>query len=407
MNELVKLRAKPSRDGKAFKYFLDFLDAQGKRRRISLRHADRRRGERQKAQKERELRMDIVAPESMKLSEFVKDSLMRTGSRIRSSTNEEYASAMKDFISVIGNIDYQRVSLRDAELYRQSCLDKGNSPATVAKKLTEIKAIFQTAVERGQVEENPLRYIKMPKCPKKKVEVYTDEECQRVLRSARNCRTEKSVDWELLILVALSTGMRRGELLNTVWSDIDFDAKIIDVSPKGSTAETWEWLIKDLERRTLPLTEEIVAMLAEHQSEQPEGYPYIFVPPHRYDHIQQLRKNGEWSLSDARLKIISNFGRQFGKILRRAKVRKLKFHDFRNTALSNWFAGGMKEFDVMNLAGHANFSTTHKFYLAVADDLGDRARRVTAKIFGANLARTWHAPALAGDIPKRQPSVST
>ena len=232
MNELVKLRAKPSRDGKAFKYFLDFLDAQGKRRRISLRHADRRRGERQKAQKERELRMDIVAPESMKLSEFVKDSLMRTGSRIRSSTNEEYALAMKDFISVIGNIDYQRVSLRDAELYRQSCLDKGNSPATVAKKLTEIKAIFQTAVERGQVEENPLRYIKMPKCPKKKVEVYTDEECQRVLRSARNCRTEKSVDWELLILVALSTGMRRGELLNTVWSDIDFDAKKTCHSPQ-------------------------------------------------------------------------------------------------------------------------------------------------------------------------------
>ena len=88
---------------------------------------------------------------------------MRTGDQIRESTRREYKSAMEDFIKVIGNVDYQRVSLRDAELYRQSCLDKGNSPATVKKKLTEIKCIFGTAVKRMQLEENPLKYIKMPK----------------------------------------------------------------------------------------------------------------------------------------------------------------------------------------------------------------------------------------------------
>jgi integrase len=194
--------------------------------------------------------------------------------------------------------------------------------------------------------------------------------------------------------------MRRAELLNLTWRDVNFDDMTIEVNPKEDARETWLWYVKDTDRRTLPLTEEITLMLADHQSRQPEGYPYVFVPPHRYDHIQQLRKNGEWSLSDARLKVVSNFGRQFGKILRRAKVRKLKFHDFRNTALSNWLVGGMKEFDVMNLAGHANFSTTHKFYLAVADDLVDRARQVTAKILGKNLARTWHAPPQVSDTEK-------
>ena len=44
-----------------------------------------------------------------------------------------------------------------------------------------------------------------------------------------------------------------------------------------------------------------------------------------------------------------------------------------------WFADGVSEYDVMVLAGHSSFATTHKFYLAVADDLVHRARAATAQ----------------------------
>ena len=74
--------------------------------------------------------------------------------------------------------------------------------------------------------------------------------------------------------------------------------------------------------------------------------------------------------------------------------------------MSNWFANGMKEYDVMHLAGHSSFATTHKFYLAVADDLVDRARQATDKAIRQNLAHIWQAPPLAGDIQKKQPSVN-
>ena len=67
--------------------------------------------------------------------------------------------------------------------------------------------------------------------------------------------------------------------------------------------------------------------------------------------------------------MVNNFTRQWGKILRRANVRELEFHDLRSTALSNWFANGMSEHDVMTLAEHSSFATSHQFYLAVADDL--------------------------------------
>lgn len=406
MSELVRLRIRPSRDGKRFTYFLDYKDEDGRRKRISLAHADKRKAQRQKVQKERELRMGVMAPESMKLSCFATGSLARTGSQIRQSTQAEYASAMRDFISVIGDIDYQMVTLRHGEQYRQECLDRGNSPATAAKKLRHLKRFFQLALDRKQLDEHPLKQVKLPRSPNKKIDTYTPDECLRILRVARDCQTENTVNWELLILVALATGMRRAELLNATWRDVNFDEMTIEVNPKQESDETWLWYVKDTDRRFLPLTEQITVMLADHQTRQPEGYPYVFVPPHRYDHIQGLRQQGKWTLSDARLKVINNFGLRFGKILIKANVRKLRFHDFRNTALSNWFAQGMKEYEVMKLAGHSSFSTTHKFYLAVADDLVDRARQAMDKALRNNLAHIWHAPSLVGDIRKKQPNVN-
>jgi integrase len=58
-------------------------------------------------------------------------------------------------------------------------------------------------------------------------------------------------------------------------------------------------------------------------------------------------------------------------------VDKGTFHDIRKTAITNWFRQGLSEYDVMKLAGHSDFATTHRFYLAVADDLVARAREAT------------------------------
>ena len=392
MRQLVRLKTRPSRDGSSFKYFIDYSDRSGKRRRISLGHSDRKKAERQRAQKESELRMGIVALESMRLIYFLEDSLAITGDQVRESTHDECLCAMKHLIEEMGNIDYQRVDLSHGELFRQKQFDKGNSPATVAKKLRFLKGLFQLGVHRGQLDENPFRHIKMPKLPKKKVERYTADECHRITKAAREILRPGDLRWDLLVITALCTAMRRSELLNCTWTDIDFDEMTIEVSPKKNTDYTWEWLIKDADHRILPLTKDVVQMLADHQGQQPEGYPYVFVPTARYDYIQQLRKQGKWRLKDASRKVIGKFTPIFDQILKRAKVRKRTFHCLRNTAITNWFANGMSEHDVMTLAGHSSFATTHTFYLAVADDLVDRARVAAEQGVGKDLARIWHAP---------------
>ncbi|HSV98692.1 MAG TPA: tyrosine-type recombinase/integrase [Sedimentisphaerales bacterium] len=353
--------------------------------------------------------MGLVEPESMKLSEFTADSLTRTGDQIRESTRREYNAAMADFVSVVGNKDFQTVTFEDAEFYRQKCLDRGNTPATVAKKMREIKCVFETAVKRRQLDGNPFQHVKMPRCPKNEIHIYTEAECDRIIRAAQDfvltANPETSVRWDLLILTALCTAQRRAELLNSIWSDVDFAEQTIRVSPKEDVAETWLWRIKDTDRRTLPLTPELTQMLADHQSRQPDGCPYVFVPPARYRFIQtELRAKGKWTYSDSRLKVINNFGRDFGLILTRAAVNTGEFHDLRRTAICNWFAEGLSEYEIMKLAGHADFKTTHRFYLRVRDDLLDRARQASGRALSRNLARAWRAPQFS---PTQQKSPAT
>jgi integrase len=175
-------------------------------------------------------------------------------------------------------------------------------------------------------------------------------------------------------------------LLNCTWADIDFAEQTIKVSPKANTAATWEWLIKDTDRRTLPLTDMLTQLLVDHQNRQPEGHPYVFVPSVRYDYIpKELRAKSKWTYSDPTSKVITSFSYGFRRILRQARVEEGQFHDLRRTAICNWFREGLKEFEIMRLAGHATFATTHKYYLRVRDDLVDRAREATARGLCQNL----------------------
>jgi len=142
----------------------------------------------------------------LQLSEFLENSLERSRRQVRENTLRKYASAMRHFIGVIGNIDYRQVKHQHGERFMQTCLDGGNAPATAKKKLTAVKRLFQLGVERGQLDENPLKYVRRPRVPEREIHTYTDEECTRFIEAAGDPL------WNLMIRRALCTGMRRGEL---------------------------------------------------------------------------------------------------------------------------------------------------------------------------------------------------
>ena len=381
--QLVRLWKRPSKDGRSYTYYLRYYNLENKERLQSLGHADGRKAEKQRLQKEKELRMEFCPPESLRLSEFLEDCLRRSGNQIRPSTKTEYRQAMEHFIRTIGNIDFQDVTHRHGEQFRQACLDQGNAKNTVGKKIRQLKAMFELAVHRKQLlDENPFQYVRPPKASKnKKIRTYSDFEVDHLLRVASELQKEHVLEWDLAITLALTTGMRKGELLNATWSDIDFSEMTIEVTPKGNTDETWEWLIKDTDERTLPLTEDVLQLLIALQDRRPPHYPYVLVPPKRYDRIQLIRQGKPrgrkkvWTYEDARNSIINNFSDMFGEIKKKAGIKTGTFHDLRRTAITNWFYEGLEITEVMRLAGHSKYDTTLQYYLAVKDDLVDKARR--------------------------------
>lgn len=101
--------------------------------------------------------------------------------------------------------------------------------------------------------------------------------------------------------------------MNPTRRDIDFANMTVDVSSKKGCADTWEWYIKDTDRRTLPLTVDLVKSLVELQMSQPEGDPYISVPTGQHEHIQELRRAGQWNVEKGRSPL-SKFCHHFNKI---------------------------------------------------------------------------------------------
>ena len=77
---------------------------------------------------------------------------------------------------------------------------------------------------------------------------------------------------------------------------------------------------------------------------------------------------------------LNNFDRQRKAIMKEAGISDMSFHDLRRTCLTNWFKGGLREFDVMRMAGHSSFETTRKFYMGIDRDLLERTRQVNATI---------------------------
>ena len=90
MEQLVKLNKRPRRSGRKFTYALRYKDENGKRKCESPGHTNLRKAEQQRAQKEKELQMGYFEPGSMRLKDFMKDSLAKTGDQIRESTRIDY-----------------------------------------------------------------------------------------------------------------------------------------------------------------------------------------------------------------------------------------------------------------------------------------------------------------------------
>jgi integrase len=163
--------------------------------------------------------------------------------------------------------------------------------------------------------------------------------------------------------------------------DLDFERNRLRVVRKEDSKTLTAWEPKDHEGRVLPVPAEVMQLLANLQADADEGCPYVFVPGHRWKHIQRLQKAGLWNV---RQRLINNLNRNFAVLRKLAGVEKFTFHDLRRSCITNW-AKRLPVHVVRKLAGHSEIKTTQQYYLSVQEDDLELARQVQSEILKAGL----------------------
>ena len=114
------------------------------------------------------------------------------------------------------------------------------SPTTVVRYLSSLSHAFSLAVkEWGIAKENPVFKIKKPQAAKGRLRFLSIDEKDRLLAV---CKKSLSKDLYLIVVLAISTGMRRGEILNLRWRNVDIEKRAI-----------WLEETKNGDRRFVPL----------------------------------------------------------------------------------------------------------------------------------------------------------
>lgn len=228
------------------------------------------------------------------------------------------------------------------------------SRSTQSKVLNALKGIFSCAVENGMIVRSPVSSdIKAEGKAPDEVDPLTDDQCSRLLDAVRGTRAY------LFVCVLLYGGLRKGEALGLMWSDVDLASNILRVRrsivyPKGNkTGEINVDLKTKNAQRDVPICPELHAALisADHKG------LYVF------------------SMPDGRYLSESSFNSMWGIVQRRAADPKVKDiyhqrtldftvhpHQLRHTCITKWVELGLGVEEVQYIAGHADPQTTLKYY---------------------------------------------
>jgi len=313
-------------------------------------------------------------PRKMTLHDFICEHETVMVGQVACATLYDQVRALRLFEKYIGgSIPLRRIRPSQAEGFIASRISSGVTVGTVNKDIRTLKHIFDLAIEpRGYLleEENPFLKIRQRRKAEKPIRYVPAEEYHALIDAARRSW------WRGVISTAYFSGLRRSEVLNLLWTDVDFESQEIRVTAKQSTARTIEWEPKDHENRVVPMSDETTKIMVDIQAEAEEGNPYIFVSRQRFKRVKERVKLGRWN---GKSEIVNNVMRDFEVICRRASVTKCTLHDLRRSAITNW-ARYLPIHVVQQLAGHSDIATTRKYYLSVQSTDIASAREAMRKI---------------------------
>lgn len=242
-----------------------------------------------------------------------------------------------------GDTPLSLITQRMVDSYKQSRVWAGVSPNTVNRELANLSHMLKMAVRWGYVDRNVVSAVDRMKVPKRAPRFLSQDEIGRLIEASKESHIYP------IIVTALHTGMRKSELFQLRWTDINFDQRIIIVQPRG------DWHTKNYKPRALRITPVLYDVLTEHKKLMAElGFGSEFV----FTYLGERIKRG---IRDSLRTAVTKAGMQI------KGPDKVTLHILRHTFASQLVMGGAQLRAVQELMGHQSFETTLK-YAHIAQD---------------------------------------
>jgi integrase len=254
----------------------------------------------------------------------------------------------------LGNTKLDRVSALQVQSLYRSKLDSGLSPRTVQIIHVTLYKALKQAVKWALLPRNIAECVDPPKVPKKEIKPLSEEQVKRLLEAAQGDKLEA------LYVLAITTGMRSGELLGLQWEDVNLQAGIVQVrrsifngrieAPKSASGN-----------RNIRLTGTSIRALREHE------------------------RTGEWVFSSqagTSISVHNLHNRSWKPLLVRAELpHTTRFHDLRHTCATLLLTKGVHPKIVQEMLGHSSITITLDTYSHVLPNMQQKAVEAMEDIF--------------------------
>jgi len=294
-----------------------------------------------------------IPGERQTLEEFLKAWLEGIRLSVRTTTWERYESLVKLHVSPrIGRIPLARVTPDHLQRLFAELRDRGLAPASVRQARAILRKALNDAVRWGLVGRNVAALTSPPKVEHAEIRALGPDEVRVLLDAA-------AMDsLEALYVLAVTTGMRQGELLGLRWADIDVEHETLHVRQAlHRTNANYEFggPKSAKSRRMIALTKTAGGALRRHKVRQAE---------------QRLKVGADWM--DMDLVFTNEIGgpidagnlrrRSYWPLLERAKLPRIRFHDLRHTAATLMLGRGVHPKVVSEMLGHSQIAITLDLY---------------------------------------------
>ncbi len=230
----------------------------------------------------------------------------------------------------------------------------GLSPQSIRHHHRLLSAIFNTACQWQVARDNPAARVRPPKVPKADVASYDEEQTAALLAALES----ESLQLKVAVLITLTTGCRRGELLALEWNDIDFQNSFIRIDQAAQYIPGKGHITKDPKnessKRTVPVPASLMPLLQKHKIEQTE---YRLQLEDKWQNNDRL-----FTAWDGGPMFPDTLTKLFRKFIEKHNLPKLTFHGLRHTAATLLIGKGVQDLTVSALLGHSDPGTTKRIY---------------------------------------------